>query len=77
MTERRATRTVDTQGRVELFATFAGKRVIVERIGDDEIRIRKVRTVMRHSLVKLPEGITEENRHGGFDSGPPVGKEMI
>ncbi|NTU42256.1 MAG: AbrB/MazE/SpoVT family DNA-binding domain-containing protein [Nitrospirales bacterium] len=38
--------------------------------------IRPVRKT-EYSLHDLVKGITEENRHGEADFGPPVGKELI
>lgn len=35
-----------------------------------------ISTHRRYSLDELLAGITEDNRHGEIDSGPPVGREV-
>ena len=70
-------RKTDSKGRVVLFADFANASVVVERISDEEIRIRKKRPVKRFTLGQLLDGITPANRHGEVDTGPPVGNEVL
>jgi antitoxin component of MazEF toxin-antitoxin module len=77
MAIRTRSRKADAKGRVVLFPDFANALVVVERVGENEIRIRKVRAVRRFSLEKLLAGITADNLHGEVDVGPPVGNEMI
>jgi hypothetical protein len=70
------TRKVDKKGRVTLFEDFAGQLLIVERIGDDEIRLKKAKTVAKkYSLKQLLSAVTPENIHAEVDFGPPVGRE--
>jgi hypothetical protein len=70
------TRKVDKKGRVTLFDDFAGQLLIVERIGADEVRLKKAKTVpKKYSLNQLLAGVTPENRHAEVDFGPLVGKE--
>ena len=71
------TRQTDSQGRVTLFEDFASTTVIVERVGDDEIRIRKAKAApKRPSLKEMLARVTDENRHGETDTGPAVGGEV-
>jgi len=76
MAIRARSRKADAKGRVVLYPDFANATVIVERVGDDEIRIRKVRAAPRFSLAELLAGVTPENLHGEVDIGAPIGKEM-
>jgi hypothetical protein len=77
MTMALVTRKVDNKGRVTLFEDFVGQLLIVERVGDDEIRLRKAKTVAKkYSLAQLLAGITPENIHPEVDFGPPVGREV-
>jgi antitoxin component of MazEF toxin-antitoxin module len=70
-------RKADSKGRVVLFADFANASVVIERISDDEIRIRKKKAVPRFSLETLLEGITATNLHREVDDGGPVGNEVL
>jgi antitoxin component of MazEF toxin-antitoxin module len=69
----------DNKGRVILPADFAALDLIIERISDTELRIRKGRTVRKrkYTLAQLLESVTEQNRHAEVDWGPPVGKEVL
>jgi antitoxin component of MazEF toxin-antitoxin module len=72
------TRKIDRKGRVTLFEDFAGSFVFVERLGADEIRIRRAKvTPRRYRLKDLLAGITPDNLHGELLHGPPVGKEHL
>ncbi|GEM_PF-3035798 len=72
------TRKADSKGRVTLYPDFGNHLLIVERIGDDEVRIRKAKAVpKRLSLRELLQGINEDNIHPEVDFGPPVGKEAL
>jgi antitoxin component of MazEF toxin-antitoxin module len=72
------TRKIDQKGRVMLFEDFAGSFVFVERVGADEIRIRRAKvTQRRYRLKDLLAGITPDNLHGEVLKGPPVGKEQL
>lgn len=77
MAIRARSRKADAKGRVVLFPDFANAALIVERVGDDEVRIRKVKAVRRFTLKGLLEGVTEANLHGELDSGPPIGNEVL
>ncbi len=69
----------DKKGRVVLPADFASTLLIIERVSESELRIRKGRTVRRrrYRLEELLEGVTNENRHRAVDWGPSVGKERL
>jgi antitoxin component of MazEF toxin-antitoxin module len=72
------TRKADKKGRVLLFPDFAGQLVIVERIGEDEVRLKKATTARRrrkYTLAQLLAGVTPENIHPEVDFGRPRGKE--
>jgi antitoxin component of MazEF toxin-antitoxin module len=69
-------RKTDKKARLTLFGDFADQLVIVERLGDDEIRVKRARAVpRRYSLAQLVAGITAENRHGEVDWGSAQGRE--
>jgi antitoxin component of MazEF toxin-antitoxin module len=67
-----ATRKVDGRSRVVLPEDFANETVVIERIGSGELRLRKKKT-----LSQLVAGITPENQHGEWDTGPAVGREVL
>jgi antitoxin component of MazEF toxin-antitoxin module len=70
------TRKADAKGRVTLFPDFAGELVVVERVSDDEVRVRKAKPVSRkYTLAQLIAGVTPENIHAEVDTGPSVGGE--
>ena len=71
------TRKADKKGRVLLFPDFADQLLIVERVGEDEVRLKRARAVPRrkYTLAQLLDGVTPENVHGEVDFGRPVGKE--
>jgi antitoxin component of MazEF toxin-antitoxin module len=69
-------RRTDEKARVTLFADFARAVVTLERVGQDEVRIRKVRKARRFTLAELVAGVTPENRHAEVKTGPAVGKEI-
>jgi antitoxin component of MazEF toxin-antitoxin module len=73
-----ATRKADTKGRVLLFPDFANQVLVIERIGDDEVRLKKTKPRRRrkYTLQQLLEGVTPENIHAEVDFGRPVGKEV-
>ncbi len=69
-------RRVDKKARVLLFPDFAGQLVVVERVGENEIRLRRARVVPRkYTLAQLLAGVTPENVHAEVDFGRTVGKE--
>ncbi len=69
-------RKTDKKARLTLFGDFADQLVIIERLSDDEVRVRKVCAVpQRYSLKQLVAGITEANRHGETEWGPARGAE--
>ena len=65
------TRKADQQARLVLPEDFANETVVIERIGANELRLRKKKT-----LAQLVAGIAPENLHGEWDTGPDVGKEV-
>ena len=65
------TRKVDERARVVLPDDFANMTVVIERINESELRLRKKRT-----LVQLIADITPENLHGEWETGPDVGTEV-
>jgi antitoxin component of MazEF toxin-antitoxin module len=71
------TRKADKKGRVLLFPDFADQLLIVERVGDDEVRLKRAKAVPRrkYTLAQLLAGVTPENVHAEVDFGRPVGKE--
>ncbi|MBY0528394.1 MAG: hypothetical protein K2R98_33695 [Gemmataceae bacterium] len=66
------TRKTDRRARIVLPDDFANETVIIERVGTNELRLRKKRT-----LTQLVAGITPENLHGEWDTGPAVGNEAL
>jgi antitoxin component of MazEF toxin-antitoxin module len=73
------TRKADKNGRVLLFPDFAGQLLIVERISEDEIRLKKAtppRKRRKYTLAQLLEGVTPENIHAEVDFGRREGKEV-
>jgi antitoxin component of MazEF toxin-antitoxin module len=69
-------RKTDKKARLTLFGDFADQLVIVERVSDDEVRVKKARAVpRRYSLAQLVGAITSENRHDEIDWGPARGAE--
>ena len=72
-------RKADGKGRVLLFPDFAGQLLLVERVGDDEVRLKKARASPRprkYTLAQLLERVTPENIHSEVDFGRPMGKEV-
>ncbi|MFO0968756.1 MAG: hypothetical protein U0793_24635 [Gemmataceae bacterium] len=67
-----ATRKADQRARLVLPDDFANETVVIERVGANELRLRKKKT-----LKQLVAGITPENLHGEWDTGPAVGKEVV
>ncbi len=65
------TRKADQRARLVLPEDFANETIVIERIGANELRLRKKKT-----LAQLVAGITPENLHGEWDTGPDVGKEV-
>lgn len=45
---------------------------MIERVGPNELRLRK-----KKSLAQLLAGVTPENLHGEWDTGPAVGGEAL
>jgi antitoxin component of MazEF toxin-antitoxin module len=66
------TRKADRRGRIVLPDDFADETVVIERVGPNELRLRKKKT-----LAQLLAGITPENQHGEWDTGPAVGREVL
>jgi antitoxin component of MazEF toxin-antitoxin module len=69
----------DKKGRVVLPVDFAASVLIIERVSDMELRIRKGQTVRKrkYTLEQLLEGVTPENKHAPVDWGPAIGKEIL
>jgi antitoxin component of MazEF toxin-antitoxin module len=66
-----ATRKADQRARLVLPDDFANETIVIERVNENELRLRKKKT-----LAQLVAGITPENLHGEWDTGPDVGKEV-
>jgi hypothetical protein len=67
------TRKADRKGRVTLFSDFADSLVIIERISDEEVRIRKTKaTPRKFTLSQLLAGVTPENLHAEVKTGSAV-----
>lgn len=66
------TRKADRRARIVLPDDFANEMVVVERVGANELRLRKKKT-----LSQLVAGITPENCHSEWDTGPAVGGEVL
>jgi antitoxin component of MazEF toxin-antitoxin module len=69
----------DGKARVILPHDFASQLLIIERVNNTELRIRKGRAVRerKYSFKQLVAGITMSNRHAEIDSGRPVGHEVL
>jgi antitoxin component of MazEF toxin-antitoxin module len=67
-----AIRKADRRAWIVLPNDFANQTVVVERIGANELRLRK-----KSTLAQLVAGITPENLHGEWDTGPAVGREVL
>jgi antitoxin component of MazEF toxin-antitoxin module len=67
-----ATRKADQRARLVLPDDFANETIVIERIGPNELRLRKKKT-----LSQLVAGITPENLHGEWDTGSDIGKEAV
>ena len=69
------TRKTDRKGRLTLPTDFADHLVLIERVGDDELRIKKAKAVHKGpSLKDLVAQITPDNRHEEVDFGPATGE---
>ena len=66
------TRKTDRRARIVLPEDFANQNVVIERIGPNELRLRR-----RKTLAQLISRITPENLRGEWDTGPGVGKEVV
>ena len=62
-----ATRKADGRARIVLPDDFANETVVVERVGPNELRLRKKRT-----LAQLVAAITPESLHGEWETGRAV-----
>jgi hypothetical protein len=65
-----ATRKADQRARLVLPDDFANETVVIERINANELRLRK----KKKTLAQLVAGITPDNLHGEWDTGPDLGK---
>lgn len=65
-------RRTDSRGRVILPEDFADQTVVIDRVTPNELRVRKKRT-----LAQLVAGMTPENLHGEWETGPAVGQELL
>ncbi len=69
-------RKTDRQARLTLPDDFANTQVILERISDQELRIRKANVRPKlFNLADLLARVTDENRHAEISTGPAVGRE--
>lgn len=71
-------RRTDDQGRVALGANFADTLVVVEQIGEDEVRIRRAprRAPKKYTLEELLADVTPDQFHGETPTGHAVGNEV-
>jgi antitoxin component of MazEF toxin-antitoxin module len=67
-----ATRKADDRARIVLPEDYANQTVIIERLGKNELRLRK-----KPTLAQMLAAITPENIHDEVDFGRPVGKEAL
>jgi antitoxin component of MazEF toxin-antitoxin module len=67
-----ATRKADQRARIVLPEDFANVTVVIERVGPNELRLRK-----KKRLAELVAGITPENLHGEWGTGSDVGNETV
>jgi antitoxin component of MazEF toxin-antitoxin module len=70
------TRKTDKKGRVTLPADFADHLVIVERVSEEELRVRKAKVLPKKSLAAMLAAVTPENLHAEVQTGPSVGAEV-
>jgi hypothetical protein len=77
--KQRATRKTDRKARVVLFSDFADQIVVVERVDDDEVRVRKAVVVpnRKYTLPELLATSPPETFQGDVNFGPPVGNELL
>lgn len=71
-------RKADKAGRVLLFPDFAGQELVLERVGEDEVRLKRVKPARRrrkYTLAELLARVTPESIHPEVDFGRPQGKE--
>jgi antitoxin component of MazEF toxin-antitoxin module len=66
------TRKADLRARIVLPGDFANETLIIERVGPNELRLRR-----KKGLAQLLAGITPENLHEEWDTGPAVGGEAL
>jgi hypothetical protein len=66
------TKRADRRGRVALPDDFANVTVVIERVGPNELRLRK-----KKPLSQLVVDIMPENLHSEWDTGPDIGKESV
>jgi antitoxin component of MazEF toxin-antitoxin module len=57
---------------LDVIASTSNETVIIERVGPHELRLREAR-----SLAELLAGVTPENLHGEWKTGPAVGEEAL
>jgi hypothetical protein len=71
-------RKTDDKGRLTLGGEFANTYFIVERIGNDELRIRRAQIVpQKYTLEELLATITPGQTHDEILTGPRVEGEAI
>jgi len=71
-------RRADARGRVTLGGEFANQMVVVERVAEGELRIRKVkRRVRRFTLEQMLADVIPDKLHRETDTGPAMGKEIM
>jgi antitoxin component of MazEF toxin-antitoxin module len=72
------TRKADKNGRVLLFPDFAGQELILERVGEDEVRLKRAKSARKrrkYTLSELLAQVTPESIYPEVDFGRPQGKE--
>jgi hypothetical protein len=71
-------RKVDAKCRVILPEGFAGRTVLVEQVGEAEVRIRLAKHPRpRPSLHELLSRVTDDNLPEKVEFGPPIGEELL
>lgn len=68
----RTTQKADSRARIVLPPDFANTIVIIERVGPNELRLQKTKR-----LSQLVAGITPENCHREWNTGPLAGREIL
>ncbi len=76
---RKVNRKTDSRARVALFSDFAAQMVVVERVSDDEVRVRKATAVpkRKYTLAELLAASPPGSIQGDVGFGPAVVNEAL